>query len=242
MKNYILENKKKIIIVLILIVLTILLSIIVNLSEKKNTLLINNYVTKLERKDVKLENLVCDLDNVLKYNRIPYFRLSNTTYDALNKEILTNFLLRTCYEDGVIDYEASLNDNLLSIAINISYETTDDLTYLEYKTYNINTNTNTILNNQEILNLYHLTQKNVEDTVLSKLREYYDYEKRMGYIGKDSFQTYLNSLEYTNITIDNMNLYIDSKKNLYIFKDYTISEGMSIDENFPYITIKFKLN
>ena len=130
----------------------------------------------------------------------------------------------------------------MSIAINISYDTTDDLTYLEYKTYNINTNTNTILKNQEILNLYHLTKKNVEDTVLSKLREYYNYEKRMGYIGKDSFQTYLNSLNYKEITIDNMNLFVDSQKNLYIFKDYTISEGMSIDENFPYITIKFKLN
>ena len=39
-----------------------------------------------------------------------------------------------------------------------------------------------------------------------------------------------------------MNLYIDSKRDLYIYKDYTLSVGMSIDENYPYITIKFKLN
>ena len=48
-----------------------------------------------------------------------------------------NFLLRTCYQDGVMDYEASLNDNILSVLVNISYETDDDLAYLEYKTYNI---------------------------------------------------------------------------------------------------------
>ena len=72
--------------------------------------------------------------------------------------------------------------------------------------------------------------------------EYYNYEKKMNYIDNISFNEYLKILDYTPITIDNMNLYIDNKNDLYNFKDYTLSEGMSIDEDFPYITIKFKLN
>jgi len=242
MQNIIKENKKNIIIIIILLTLVICLTIFINLKNSQNTVLINSYVSKLEKKNLKLDNSPCDLDNVLKYNNIPYFNLKNDIYDKLNEEILTEFLLRTCYQGGFVDYEASLNNNILSVALNISYDTDDDLAYLEYKTYNVNIKNNTIMNNNEILNLYNLNTTQVENKVLSKLTEYYEYEKKMNYISNMSFNEYLKILKYTNITTNNMNLYIDDKNDLYIFKDYTLSEGMSIDEDYPYITIKFKLN
>ena len=136
MKNFIINNKKGIIIIVILLILCIIFKILLSSKHSNSSnILISSYVSNLERNDVDLDNSICDLDNVLKYNNIPYFKLNNNTYQEINKEILTNFLLRTCYQDGFIDYEVSLNDDILSLALNISYDTDDDLAYLEYKTY-----------------------------------------------------------------------------------------------------------
>ena len=241
MKEYIIENKKTIIIIGIFLGILIILSIIVNLLGNTNQVLITAYVSRLEKEDLTFTDNNCDLDYVLKYNNIPYFNLNTEVFNELNEEIFETFLLRTWYQDGEIDYEASLNDNILSVALNISYETDDDLAYLEYKTYNINIDENTRMNNQDILNRYNLTLEDVTSRVLSHLRTYYDYEVEKGYITDFSFNEYLTILNYTPITINNMNLYIDSNNDLYIYKDYTLSTGMSIDEDFPDITIKFKL-
>jgi len=243
MKKYIIENKKTIIIISIFIVFIIILSIIVNLLGNDNKVLINSYISRLQINDINLTDNSCDLEYTLTNNNIPYFNLNNKVYNDINQEILTEILLRSCYQEGFIDYEATLNNNILSLAINISHETNDDLAYLEYKTYNINTKTNQRITNQELLNIYKLTTQDVTNKVIKHLLNYYEYEKENNYIEKStSFNTYLNMLEYETITLDNMNLYIDNKNNLYIFKDYMLTEGMSIDENYPNLTIKFKLN
>ena len=156
MKEYIIENKKTIIIIGIFLVVLIILSIVVKLLGNTNQLLITAYVSRLEKEDITLEINDCDLDYVLKYNNIPYFNLNTEVFNELNEEIFETFLLRTCYQDGEINYEASLNDNILSVALSISYATDDDLAYLEYKTYNIDINENTRMNNQDILKRYNL--------------------------------------------------------------------------------------
>lgn len=243
MKKYIIENKKTITIISIFIIFLIILNIVVKSLGNNNKVLISYYISRLEIGDITLDDQSCDLDYTLKYNNIPYFNLSNKTFDEINQEILEEILLRSCYQEGNIDYESSLNDNILSLAINISHETIDDLAYLEYKTYNIDINKNERLTNQEILNLYNLTKNDVSNKVISYLKEYYDYEKENNLLDSDiTFNKYLNILDYKSITLNNMNLYIDDKKDLYIFKDYTLSEGMIIDLEYPNLTIKFKLN
>lgn len=241
MREYIIENKKNITIILGFLVFLFILSIVVKLLGNNHQVFIQSYVSKLTKEDVSLKETSCDLDTVLKYNNIPYFNLNNEVFDSLNEEILSNFLLRACYQDGLVDYEASLNKNILSVALSISYETTDDLAYLEYKTYTIDTDKNTRVGNADLLQRYHLTLQEVSNKVTGKLMEYYEYEKKKKYLENQTFNDYLNILEYQPITLNNMNLYVDSKNDLYLFKDYTLSEGMSIDEEFPNLTIKFKL-
>ena len=236
MKN----NKKLIYITLILIIITIILTIVVNKTSKKNTLIISHYIKQLEATDINLVDNDCDFDHILKYNNIPYFKLSNQTFDKINNEILTNFLLRTCYQDGDIDYDASLNDQILSLAIRISYETEDDLAYLEYKTYNIDTKTLEELTNSDLLNKYDLTLEDVRNTVLNQLADYYDYEKKNGYLTNETFNDYLKILKYEEITMNNMILYIDSKNDLYLYKDYNLTEGMKLDESYVF-SVRFKL-
>ena len=241
MKEYILENKKTIIIILGSVVFLIILNIILNSLNNDNKVLLSSYVSKLDIDDINIHDTTCDLENVLKYNNVPYFNLNNQLFNNLNEEILSTFLLRACYQEGFIDYEASLNDNILSVSLNISYETIDDLAYVEYQTYNINVDNNTRINNSTILQRYELSISSVTNKVMNKLSEYYQYEKKNGYVDDLTFNEYLGLINYEAITIDNMILYVDSKNDLYILKDYTLSPGMSIDEKFPDLSIRFKL-
>ncbi len=242
MLEYIKENKKNILIVAIFLLVVIILSIVVSLMNKKtNQVLLSSYVSKLSTKD--LDNITdCNLDEVLKYSNVPYFNVSNTFYDKMNDEILYEFLLRACYQEGIIDYEASINDNILSLAVNISYESVNDLTYVEYKTYNIDIKNNLQLDNSTILSAYNTTLENATNVVMQRLKEYYDYEINHNYLTSNtSFNDYLEILEYEPITIDNLKLFVDKNNDLWLYKEYNLSEAMMRYEDYPVVSIRFKL-
>ncbi len=243
MKEYIFNHKKIIFIILSIIIILIILSILTNNKKNNNNVLISSYVSRIKKGDIKLNDNSCDLDYALENNKIPYFNLNNETYNKINEEIMYNFLLRTCFQDGVIDYEASLNDNILSVAINISYETDDDLAYLEYKTYNIDTNTHTLINNQDILNKYNVSLNDITSIILERFNNFYEYELNNDLLDiTTSFNDYLKILEYDGLDINSLKLYIDNKKDLYLYKEFELSDGMKMDEEYPNLSIKFKLN
>lgn len=241
MKNFIKEKKTILIILGVLIILSLILPIL--LSNKNNTVIVNSYIKDLSLEDINITSLPCNLKEVLKDNHVPYFKLSNKTYDEINRELLETFLLRSCYQNGFIDYEASYHDSILSFYLMISYETDDDLTYLEYKSYNINTKTNTVITNKEILNKYHLNLTMVDSIIKSNFYNYYQFERNNNLLDLNiSFQEYLEELKFKPITLENMNLFIDKKQDLYLLKEYDLSYGMSISEYYPNIVTKFKLN
>ena len=123
------------------------------------------------------------------------------------------------------------------------YETDNELANIEYKTYNINTDTNQIITNQELLNKYNLTINQVNTKVLTELNKYYNYEKENELVDQNiTFSDYLNILEYKTVTLDNLSLFIDKKNDLYIYKDFSLSEGMKRLDYFPNLSNTFKLN
>lgn len=242
MLDIIKENKKNILIISIFLVFLVVLSIIASIFVKNtNTVLVTSYVSNLTKKDLQ-EVTECNLDEVLKDSNIPYFKVSNTFYDQMNEEIMYEFLLRACYQNGIVDYSASINDDILSLALNISYESINDLTYVEYKTYNINIKTNEVVDNSYLLNKYNKTLDDVSNVVMERLLDYYYYEKEHNYIDSStSINDYLDILEYEPVTIQNMKLYIDNNNDLWLFKEYTLSEAMMRYEDYPVISIRFKL-
>lgn len=242
MLDIIKENKKNILIVSIFLVFLVVLSIISSIFVKNtNTVLVTSYVSNLSKKDLQ-EVTDCNLDEVLKDSNIPYFKVSNSFYDQMNEEIMYEFLLRACYQNGIIDYSTSINDDILSLALNISYESINDLTYVEYKTYNINIKTNEVVDNSYLLNKYNKTLDEVTNIVMERLLDYYYYEKEHNYIeSSTSINDYLDILEYEPVSIQNMKLYIDRNNDLWLYKEYTLSEAMMRYEDYPVISIRFKL-
>ena len=235
------DKKKTIIILIIIAVIVIATQIILNILTPKNKVLISTYVKTLTPDDINI-NIPCD-KQILKENQIPYFKVSNTLYDSINKDILENSLLRVCYQNGYMSYDIALNDNILSLIVYISYETENELANIEYKTYNINTDTNQIVTNQELLNKYNLTINQVNTKVLTELNKYYNYEKENELVDQNiTFSDYLNILEYKTVTLNNLSLFIDKKNDLYIYKDFSLSEGMKRVDYFPNLSNTFKLN
>lgn len=235
------DKKKTIIILIIIAVIVIATQVILNIFTPKNKVLISTYVKTLTTDDISI-NIPCD-KQILKENQIPYFRVSNTLYDSINKDILENSLLRVCYQNGYMSYDIALNDNILSLIVYISYETENELANIEYKTYNINTDTNQIVTNQELLNKYNLTINQVNTKVLTELNKYYNYEKENELVDQNiTFSDYLNILEYKTVTLNNLSLFIDKKNDLYIYKDFSLSEGMKRVDYFPNLSNTFKLN
>ena len=235
------DKKKTIIILIIITIIVIATQIILNIFTPKNKVLISTYVKTLTPDDINI-NIPCD-KQILKENQIPYFRVSNTLYDSINKDILENSLLRVCYQNGYMSYDISLNDNILSLIVYISYETENELANIEYKTYNINTDTNQIVTNQELLNKYNLTVNQINTKVLTELNKYYNYEKENELVDQNiTFSDYLNILEYKTVTLNNLSLFIDKKNDLYIYKDFSLSEGMKRVDYFPNLSNTFKLN
>ena len=235
------DKKKTIIILIIIAVIVIATQIILNIFTPKNKVLISTYIKTLTPDDINI-NIPCD-KQILKENQIPYFKVSNTLYDSINKDILENSLLRVCYQNGYMSYDIALNDNILSLIVYISYETENELANIEYKTYNINTDTNQIITNQELLNKYNLTINQVNTKVLTELNKYYNYEKENDLVEQNiTFSDYLNILEYKTVTLDNLSLFINKKNDLYIYKDFSLSEGMKRLDYFPNLSNTFKLN
>lgn len=228
-------KKKKILILIVITFIVIISQIIINKISQNNKILLNSYIKTLDNKDL---NLPCNVDN----NKIPYFKLNNNLYNSINKEILENSILRACYQNGYVDYDISLNNNILSLVLYLSYESEDELANIECKTYNINIDNNTKITNQELLNLYKINTNNINQKVLNKFQEYYLYEKQNNLIDQNTtFSNYLSLLNYKSITTNNINLFIDKKNNLYLYLDYNLTEGMQISEYFPNLVNTIKL-
>ena len=240
MIDFIKENNKKIIIIIILIIISITLSIIISSNDKPNPLIVNSYVIRLSSDlDYNLEE--CDFNKIASENEIPYFKINDEVYNKINEEILTKFISRVCYQEGKITYKTSLNDNILSVLIIYSIESGSDLYHMEYKSYNIDINNNSLIDNQTLLSNYDMDLNDIENIVQDKLKEYYNYEKTTNYFNNESFTEYLKILKYEKINYNNMNIFINKNK-LYLYKTYSESEAMILDDNYPIITYEFKLN
>ncbi len=240
MKNYLIENKKILIIIIILIIISITLSIIISSSNKSNPLIINNYISRLNSNiDYNLNQ--CDFKQIVGENEIPYFKLNDEVFNNINEDILTNFISRVCYQEGKISYKTSLSNNILSVLILYSLESGSELYHMEYKTYNIDIKNKSLIDNQTLLTKYDISINEIENIVQNKLKEYYNYEKTTSFYNNESFTEYLKILKYEKINLNNMNLYVDNNK-LYLYKTYSESEAMILDNNYPFITYEFKLN
>lgn len=154
---------------------------------------------------------------------IPYINLDCDVATEINKIIVDRgnaFLGEN--EDNVITYTYDLSGKILSLAIQY-ISMSEDYPTITYDVYNIHVSNYRLLDNNEILNLYSINEKQVYDVVESKFKSFYVDLYNKKYFDEecnyDCF-LYMRGIENTNYLEDSS--YYIKNGNLYVIKPFKI--------------------
>lgn len=171
---------------------------------------------------------------------VPYINIKSDTVDKINSEILANCQALASKKNSVIIYEYETNGEILSLVLK-TIDNTKLVPVVEFKTYNINLKTISLLSNDQILSLYGLTENEVEKALESKFRDYYNKEVKEGYLtAKEcNYDCFLKYREISNY-LDNVEYYI-SNKNLVAYRAFATKSIFSEEEFYKEETFAFQI-
>ena len=171
---------------------------------------------------------------------VPYINIKSDTVEKINSEILANCQTLANKKNSVIIYEYETNGEILSLVLK-TIDNTKLVPVVEFKTYNINLKTISLLNDDEILALYNLRKTDVEKTIESKFRNYYNEEVKEGYLTSKecNYDCFLKYREVSNY-LDNVEYYI-SNKNLVAYRAFATKSIFSEEEFYKEETFAFQI-
>lgn len=225
------EKKTQSIVILGLLVLTIIIIIFLNmnsLNNDKNKLYPNNdYIFTYNDSQLKNSDFV-----------MPYINLIGEDIYNINQDIKALYYENDILKEGYLNYKYYINDDIISLIIEKYLYSVNDFPSNVYF-YNFSISNKKALSDNELKNIYNITDDEIENKVLSQIKEYYDYEIKKGYITSETcdFDCYKKGLD------DNINFYV-KEKSLYAYKlfstDYMF--GYDSEKPFNYDINSFKLN
>ncbi|MBQ7141394.1 MAG: hypothetical protein IJO32_07840 [Bacilli bacterium] len=234
MKSLIKNYKKEFIIMGILIGLILIIFLFQIFQSKETTnKILENHDYIIEKESLKEENIIT--------HRLPYINLNNKAAELINKEIISKYYLLKETENSIFDYTYTKTDDIISLLITSSICEYGDSCKAEYISYNFDIKNNKLLNNEDLLNMYNYDLDIIEKTIKNKLNEYYNHELTNKYIDKNmSFEQYLSDRNIDDY--NDVNIYINKDNKIIIYKTYTLSSGISIDEEFISNPFEFEIN
>lgn len=236
MRDILNNNKKEIIIISIIVIITLMIFIIQKATSNQN--IQNNKLLKNEDYIIEKE-IIKEKENVIY--RLPYINLNNKKIEKINNSIFEKYYLTKETKDSIFDYKYTQIDDFISIIIMISTCENGDSCKSEYISYNLDLKNNKVLNNKEVLEQYNLDLNVIESTIKNKLNEYYNYELSNRYIDNSiTFEKYLSEREIENF--EDVSLYVDENNKIKIYKTYTLSSGINLEEEFIDDPFMFEIN
>lgn len=213
----------------IAIIILIILLIIRGVSSSRS-----NYRYLKENKNEYLVYTVY----VDEYTKAPHINVKGQEINNLNKEI-TNYI-DNMEGKFTTEYKYNISGDYLSVVIEITKE--EDTPEKIFKTYNINLKRKEILNDTQILTLYHLMDTEVSDKIENKFKEYYKDEVKKGYIVEEEcdFDCYLYHRNIDNY-LDNINYYINGEK-LLVYKSFNYVSILDDSDYFNKESFIFEVN
>jgi len=223
--------KDKKLLIGIFIIITIFL-IVYFINNKKY-----NYINLLENNSLDIVYSVIDNSK----DKVPRININNNLIKEINQEIdslYENYLL---YSPNGFSYNYNISRNILSIII-VAHVIQPEQTHYDiiYKSYNIDLNQMKNLSNEDILNLYNITEEKMEFYLYHKFLNYYNKLIESKYFTEEQcdFNNFLEEKNVDNLLDDN-NYYINNNhlelyKYFNIYTDYK-EETFFNEDSFHFI-------
>jgi len=226
-KENIKNNKIKVFVILIVLVFAIIM-ILINKNKDENKV--------YNDKDYIYVSEIIDIGGIK--SKLPHINLYGEEIDLINKDITTKYYTENLIGEKYMDYEYYKNANILSLIVKLYYLESNDFVPASIYFYNIDKNTGKILSNEELLNIYNVSELEIKNILLESIKEYYDYEIKMNYISNCDFNCYKEGIG--SDILDNTSFYVKDNY-LYAYKYFPIDRNLAYDDNAPFELFRFKI-
>lgn len=146
----------------------------------------------------------------------------NNTFKAKAEQILQSENIKTVYSTK---YTANIENNILSVMIYAKLKENSGAQRTLIKTYNFNLETNKELKLQDIVKIYNLDSKQVQNKINSDIKEENEKSQELIDLG---YNVYKRKMQDETYKIENSNEFFIKNKNLYIIYPYGNNENTSV--------------
>lgn len=231
-KNHKRTSKKKLKDTQILAVCVTVISLIIMISFLIHNYNVKNYVyIKSDKgKDLVYTQYLKEDKNYTK--EVPYININGPQIIEVNNQIKAFSTKYTELNRAMLTYECQLNGDILSVILKaISYET-DYASKTEFLSFNINIETQQVLNHLSLLNLFGIDESYVEKKIETQLRKHYNEIVKQKYYSANqcNFACFLDWRDIDDYLEKNA-YYVDSGK-LYVYKPFVFESIFGEEEYF----------
>lgn len=188
------------------------------------------------------ENLLknSNYDIVYQIDNVPVINIAGTSIDDINLKINEDYQLYVNQLDGTVEYEYNVSEDCLSILL-IVRRIIDGMTFLEYKSYNVDLYTLNELSYQEILDKFEITQDDLKFYLQNKLFNYYEdlLNKKMLDKKKCDFNCFIYECNIEGF--DNTNTLYINKNHLVVYNYFNVYNDFDYSSYFTEDSFRFNV-
>lgn len=227
---YITDNKKKILLFFLLIVILLIIYLCVKSNDEGKIFSSENYIYTAES---------FEHDNNLVSER-PYINISGNKINDINKYLINKYYEVITLDEKNMVYDYYESNDILSLIVKTYYKESPDSYPSETYIYNVDLESKQVMSNSDILRKYSVTTSDVSQIITDEIKEYYNYEKRNGYINSEcDFNCYLSNTHSLPI-LDNCSYYVRDG-DLYAYKVIDLDSTFFYDINSGFYLFNFKI-
>lgn len=167
-----------------------------------------------------------------KYTKCPYININSKEINKINEEIIYKYYSVIENQYSTMNYEYSINNNVLSLIIKIiNKDSKDDYEKKEYISYSINIKEKQLISNNDLLEKYNLSQIEINNLVYNELKNAYEIESNEMYIEPQEcdFNCYLKIHEVDDLETK-LVYYIDKNNKMVVYLNHEL-ETVYFDKN-----------
>jgi hypothetical protein len=212
------DNSKKIPIIfsvsVILVIIVIVASYVINNNSGYNYDSIKKY------SDKELVYTINSEKTGVFFKEIPYVNIDGSLGKSVNEDIDSYLYDYSDLDKIMVSYEYNINGRILSLVIKIVNYDVKNVPKVIFKTYNINLDDKVLLSDEDLLNIYNISNGDVDSIIENQFLKWYKDVQKKGYINEEEcdYECFLKYREVDDY-MDGIAYYIDGGK-LVVYKPF----------------------